>query len=101
MPNTRQHFDLYSEAKGLPAGAAREEFLTVSCEGDVELGQRLRALLQADEVAGDFLKPTELESQVSLAGESVGALGRYKLIEKIGEGGCGVVYMAEQKEPVR
>ena len=28
-------------------------------------------------------------------------IGRYKLLQKIGEGGCGVVYMAEQEEPVR
>jgi eukaryotic-like serine/threonine-protein kinase len=28
-------------------------------------------------------------------------IGRYKLLQQIGEGGCGVVYMAEQEEPVR
>jgi hypothetical protein len=68
MPKTKRLFDLYNKAKGVPAGAAREEFLTISCEGDSQLGRRLRALLQADELAGDFLKPVELDSLVSLGG---------------------------------
>ena len=42
------------------------------------------------------------ESAKAIASEIVGErIGRYKLLQKIGEGGCGVVYMAEQEEPVR
>jgi len=48
---------------------------------------------------GDGINPS---LDVEPAGEMVGQkLGRYKLLERIGEGGCGVVYLAEQTEPVR
>ncbi len=69
-----------------------------------------RALLRAAENAGGFLEepPTGLSSktgstvQVGELSEKAGdKIGRYKLLQQIGEGGCGVVYMAEQLEPVK
>src|SRR5204863_4458566 len=51
---------------------------------------------------GDFLKNTLAVPPVTLLTEKPGdRIGRYKLLEQIGEGGCGVVYVAEQEEPVR
>jgi len=101
----------------------RAAFLDVMCEGDAALRQRLEALLAAHEqpetlMATQAVRRDELhESQTSPSSsqgltelstpreapdEAVGqTLGRYKLLEQIGEGGCGVVYVAEQKEPQR
>src|SRR4029077_9034524 len=64
-------------------------------------------LLQAHEQAGDFLGRPAADrpgraAQAFPAGEKPGdRIGHYKLLQQIGEGGCGVVYMAEQEEPVR
>jgi len=68
---------------------------------------RVEALLQAYEQAGDFLGRPAADrrakaAQAFPAGEKPGdRIGHYKLLQQIGEGGCGVVYMAEQEEPVR
>jgi len=109
---------VFSTARRLPAGA-RAAYLNEACAGDAALRQRVEALLLAREEAGAFLHdpapgaarppvgapPPGDEATRLIPGppaEKAGdRIGRYKLLQQIGEGGCGVVYMAEQLEPVR
>jgi eukaryotic-like serine/threonine-protein kinase len=87
---------------------ARLAYLQGACGGDKRLRARVESLIEAHEAAGGFLKSREhgtngLAATVLLpVTEKPGdRIGRYKLLQQIGEGGCGVVYMAEQEEPVR
>src|SRR5712671_4235504 len=97
---------VFTEALRLPR-EERDRYLSEACKGDAEFRRRVEALLQAYEAAGDFLGKSVAErppkaAQVVPAGEKPGArIGHYKLLQQIGEGGCGVVYMAEQEGPVR
>ena len=100
---------VFSAARQLPPGG-RTAFLDTACAGDSDLRRRVEELLQAGDLAGDFLErpaagPGEAGGPVRLPALLVGRpgdrIGRYKLLQQIGEGGCGVVYMAEQEEPVR
>ncbi|HTA29213.1 MAG TPA: serine/threonine-protein kinase, partial [Candidatus Cybelea sp.] len=79
-------------------------FLRAACGGNAELQANVEALLRAHLESGEFLEqaPAEVKAQTKLPGEKAGDwVGRYKLLQQIGEGGCGVVFMAEQEEPVR
>ena len=87
----------------------RSLFLERECGDDKALRARLEALLAAHEqpetllaAQADTARPTIKLDLADAPDEAVGqTLGRYKLLEQIGEGGCGMVYVAEQKEPVR
>ena len=82
--------------------ADRDQYLTEACGGDATLRAQVEALLKAHAQAGEFLEQTVLGEPGELLAERPGTvIGRYKLLEKIGKVGCGVVYMAEQEEPVR
>jgi serine/threonine protein kinase len=98
---------LFGAASQLPP-EQRAEYLRQACAGDGQLRQRVEALLQAQEQAGGFMeepavpagRPTMVLS-IPLTEKSGDKIGHFKLLQQIGEGGCGVVYMAEQEQPVR
>jgi hypothetical protein len=102
MANADRLIELFNEAKARPAGPERERFLGEACRNDPELQGQVLALLRAHEGAGSFLQHTLVVPPMAVVTEKPGEkIGRYKLLQVIGEGGCGVVYMAEQEEPVR
>ena len=97
---------LFREALQRPKGAERQAFLDGACLGNPALRARLEALLQGHEGPDPFLEAQTVPSGITTVlvplEEGPGTLiGRYKLLEQIGEGGFGVVYVAEQQEPVR
>src|SRR2546426_6639346 len=89
---------ILNEALDLPAGQ-RAAYLDQACAGDAELRRQVEALLRAHEAAEDFLEtpPTALGFKrtaavnLSISEKPGDKIGRYKLFQQIGEGGCGVV----------
>jgi serine/threonine protein kinase/tetratricopeptide (TPR) repeat protein len=93
--------EIFADALELPAGE-RTAYLNQACHGDRLLRANVSALLDGHEAAADFLeKPLVIRPELTPGEEPGDSLGRYTLIRMIGEGGCGVVYLAEQQEPVR
>jgi serine/threonine protein kinase len=101
---------IFDAARGLSEPGERSRFLQRQCAGHPELLERLKRLLLAEARSQEFLRddPLGLESLDEeiqgldpIAEQPGTVIGRYKLLEQIGEGGFGVVYLAEQQEPVR
>ncbi|HUQ72210.1 MAG TPA: serine/threonine-protein kinase, partial [Planctomycetaceae bacterium] len=97
--------DIYFAALGRESAAERSDYLEEACAGHPELRRRVERLLDAQPNVGSFLEapapefsPTINRPQVEHAGTQIGP---YKLLQEIGQGGMGVVWMAEQLEPVR
>ena len=95
--------EIFGDALEIADEQEREEFLDRECGGDIELRKRIDELLELHQSSPTFLGEDELmEPPVRLADSIIGTnIDRYRVVRRIGDGGCGVVYLAEQSEPIR
>jgi serine/threonine protein kinase/tetratricopeptide (TPR) repeat protein len=99
--------DIFVELVGTVPSDQWEARLEQACAGDDELRNRVRMLLRAHANPGSFLEQPAVADNATVnhdlpIAERPGAvIGPYKLLQQIGEGGMGVVFMAEQSEPIQ
>lgn len=121
MTDTKQiERALFEVAQELNDPAVRAAFLDQSCNGNAALRSRLEKLLAVRRSAEEFFNVSPLHSGGAVEDADLPAaevhstiqngnllaavntvIGRYKLLQRLGEGGCGVVYLAEQEQPLR
>ena len=97
--------EIFNIAADIVDGSARQAYLNKVCEDNTRLRSEIEELLRIDSQAGDLLDSPAPEFRPTIhqqIDESPGScIGSYKLLQQIGEGGFGVVYMAEQADPVQ
>lgn len=93
--------EIFHAALERPQGPEREAYLEQTCAGDANLRGRADAILLAHQAAASFLEEPLVKPAEALGAGPGDHIGPYKLLQEIGEGGMGVVYMAEQEKPLR
>jgi serine/threonine protein kinase/tetratricopeptide (TPR) repeat protein len=98
--------ELFSQAAAFQTAEEQAAFVDQACGGDAPLRAQLEELLRAQREAGSFLQepsalPAVTVDDVSAAERPGTVIGPYKLLEPIGEGGMGTVFLALQSQPVR
>src|SRR5262245_26953602 len=101
-PDSDRLRELFLAALRVPADQ-RQAYLREACPGDDRLRARVESLIAAHLELGSIAPEpaTTLDAPVASARSGDVFAGRYKLLEEIGEGGMGTVWMAEQTEPVQ
>src|SRR5262245_3848832 len=102
--------EIFLRAVEIESADQRSDFVDQACAADSGLRAEVMALLDASDQVGDFLESpaSEIAAEINDAqaergffGVVAGAvIGPYKLLELIGEGGMGLVFMAEQQFPI-
>jgi len=105
-PKLKDIETIYHAALEKEAGPERSAFVAAACAENKMLFAKISELLDTSSEVGDFLEtpPQALDAVLDRPELSEGpgtVIGPYKLLEHIGEGGFGAVYMAEQEEPIR
>ncbi len=105
MAPERNPEELFYRALELEDSERRAAYLDEACAGDEELRSQVDALLRWDREAGGFMNlpdrdPNTTREAPPIPDMTGTEIGRYKLLEKIGEGGMATVYMAEQRHPI-
>src|SRR5262245_62074879 len=102
-PSGNQEREIFLQALEKRTAPERAAFLDGACRGDAQLREAVETLLaNANDSLLDHIAEEACPTRPNPLTERIGErVGRYKLLQKIGEGGYGAVYMAEQEEPVR
>src|SRR5262249_14780184 len=104
-PGPHREKEIFERALDIDSAEEQQRFLAQACGNDAALLARVQALLKASAEGSRFLPDEPVQSpallDATVAEKTGDRISHYKLLQEIGEGGCGIVYLAEQETPVK